>query len=168
MTEASTTIPALALAAVLTYAAITKVVRPAEWSTALAGYRFGRAEPLMRGLVPASEAAVAATCVASPVLGARLALALLAAMAVAVLRAARGRIDGRLPCGCFGGTAERSAQALLLRIGALGGVAAVTLAGPGLWSDVEPLPALLVLVGVTVAGATIGLWRHASKDFVRR
>lgn len=156
-TGRATPVPALALAAVFGLAAAAKALRWRAWRRALTAYRIPA--PLEEGAgiaVPLAEAAVTASILAGATeLGAGLALVLLLAFSVAVLRAARTQ-GHRLPCGCFGRAGSRSVRAILARNLAIAGlaIAAVTSGrspvptlGPG-----DAVPAVLASVGAALAG----------------
>jgi hypothetical protein len=98
----------------------------------------------------------------APRAGAALAVALLAAFSLVVLRG-RSRQGEKLPCGCFGRSRERDYRTMLLRNALLGLLAAVVLlseregsalAGVSLPDGAELFPALLVAIGVLVAAWT--------------
>ena len=153
----------IALACVFGVAAVAKLTRSAEWRVALEGYALGPVKPVAAVGVPVAEFCVVALAIsglARP--AAWLAIALVAAFSVAIVRAARRR-PGRLPCGCFGSRATRSPSALLARNALLLVLAALVAAAPGQSrfgilhapTGHEIVPTVLVLVGGTVALAVL-------------
>lgn len=146
-------VPSL-LAVAFVWAALAKASRPPAWRSALLGYRLPDqlVTPALVG-VPVVEVVAAfllAAGGAATKAGAALAVALLAAFSLAVLRARRLEGD-RLPCGCFGGTGSRDYRLMLVRNAFLGAVAAAVLLVPRLAryelevpSSGEVVPALLV------------------------
>jgi hypothetical protein len=148
---------ALVLAVVFAWAALAKVVRFRAWREALAGYRLpAGAERAARPSVPAAEGVTVALLVAggdATQAGAALALALVGAFSLAVLRAQRLQGD-RLPCGCFGGAGSRDYRLMLVRNGTLGAAAAIALLYPaagavqvGAPDASQAVPAALAAVG---------------------
>lgn len=148
------------LAAAFFWAAIAKASRPAAWRAALLGYRLPG--PLVMPalvLVPVAEITAGVLLSAGGVAGkagAALAVALLAAFSLAVVRARRLTGD-RLPCGCFGGSGTRDFRLMLVRNAALGAVAAAILLVPAVaryeleaLEGSQLLPALLVALGVVL------------------
>lgn len=152
---------ALLLAATFSWSAVIKALRPRLWRQTLARYRLP--SPLGGAALfgaPMLELAVAGGILAGLVhAGSALALGLLAAFSLAVLRL-RSIEGDRLPCGCFGKTDARDYRAILARNAALAGAAALALMAPrdarvlsGLAAPgaSELLPALLVLLGIALA-----------------
>jgi methylamine utilization protein MauE len=153
----ATPVAAVILAATFAWAALAKIIRFHRWREALAGYALPAAlERAARIGVPAAEGAVPVSILAGAMpAGAGLALALLAAFSLVVVRARRLRGD-RLPCGCFGRTVTRDVRLILARAAILGGIAVVALAGPGRLAVTLPratewLPAGLAVGGVVLA-----------------
>ncbi len=152
-------VAAAALAIAFAWSAAWKIARVATWWRVLPAYRLGGATKPVAIAVPALEAAVPAlVIVRSPAAAGFLALVLLVAFSLAILRV---RILGgaRLRCGCFG-AAERTTNQLLLRNAALGVLAAVgTAAGGGgapalaLPASGQVLPFLMTLGGLVVITA---------------
>jgi hypothetical protein len=159
---------AAGLGLVFAWAAIAKPLRWAQWKEALDGY--GWPSPVARAIastVPLLEAAAGIALLAGPRrAGAALSLALLAGSSFAVARLGENT-GGRVPCGCFGKTAERDARLVLARNAFLGMIAGVVLLldrpEPAPWRAppaAELIPAALVLAGLTLAGWT--LWRTSA------
>lgn len=161
MPETVARIAPLLLALAFAWAAIAKLSGFDRWRTALAGYSLPSAiERPSAVLVPIVELAVAFVTIAVSVrIGAIAAVVLLALFSLAILRARAIKGD-RLPCGCFGGSAERHYSTMMMRNAALAILAAIVLV-----SDTEPgaalsslpqgsdvVPAALVLAGVVLVG----------------
>lgn len=155
------------------WAAIAKASRPSAWRAALLGYALPR--PLVVPvlvLVPALELVTGFLLSAggdASKAGAALAVALLAAFSLAVLRARQVRGD-RLPCGCFGGSGSRDYRLMLVRNVFLGAVAAAILLVPRVAryeleapDSSQALPALLVGVGVALVGWLVMTARGAGR-----
>ena len=164
-----------ALAIVFGWASVAKLLRPRRWRAALDGYRLP--SPVARSAslgVPGAEAAVAGLVVAGATRsGAALALALLAAFSLAVVRA-RHLAGDRLPCGCFGRAAVRDYRTMLIRNALLALLAAVVLLagrdialGRGLDvpSSGELIPAALLCLGT---GLVVYVLRRAMPLLVHR
>ncbi len=144
------------------WAAIAKASRPSAWRHALVGYRLpaGMTTPALV-LVPVFEIVAGVLLSAGgdgSRAGAALAVALLAAFSLAVLRARRLQGD-QLPCGCFGGSGSRDYRLMLVRNAVLGAVAAAILVvRPVAEYELEPpaasqaLPAVLVGLGLVLVG----------------
>ena len=162
------------LGAVFAAAAGAKLVRWQVWTRTLQSYRLGPFESVTRILVPAAELGVAGLVLAGEQRAAGLlALALLAAFSVAIVRAAAGK--ERLACGCFGRARAKKPEVLVGRNVLLMGLAVLTAAGPatssvrlGLPSGQELVPAGLALLGaMLVLGllrATLDLARPRHRD----
>jgi hypothetical protein len=156
--SASSGLGAWVLAASFGWAAAAKLLRREAWTEALRAYGLG---PLGRPAtigVPVLEAGVGVLVVAGlPRSGAVLALGLLIAFSVAILRA-RGLVGDRLPCGCFGRKGRLDLRLALFRNVALGALAALVVATPRGVQDLrwptssELLPAVMVGVGTILAG----------------
>lgn len=160
MTLALARFASVLLALAFAWSALGKTMSWQAWRTALAGYGLGPAERPAAVLAPAVEAVVALLLVATAELGAALAVALLSAFSLGVLRA-RSLQGDRLPCGCFGGARSRDFRLMLIRNWVLmllcaavlvSGLKGSVLAG-GLPEDFETLPVILI-----VAGAGLGAW----------
>jgi uncharacterized membrane protein YphA (DoxX/SURF4 family) len=156
--EAST----LLLAAVFTWAGLTKVLGPRRWSRDLQAYRLSRpfrAVGLL--LVPWLELLVAAVALTGPPRwAAALVLALLAAFSIAIARARVLAGTNQLACGCFGGNATRDYRLLLLRNGLLAVPAVHVLVSEAPSEPLVDLGAGLrvgILGGLTLA-ATAWIW----------
>jgi hypothetical protein len=149
-----------ALAAVFAWAGLAKVVDPARWRRALAGYRLGAADRALAMAVPLAELAVAALLLSGRhEEGAALALALLAVFSAAVLRA-RSLQGDRVACGCFGRARTRDYRSLLGRNAALGALATFTLAGraTGPLVDLPPVRADEALpIALTAIATALGM-----------
>ena len=91
------------LAAAFTWAAASKIAKPARWRRALTSYRLPPAlERVAVWAVPASEALVPLLVVAGlSRVAAIWSVALLTVFTVTLVASPR-RMDGRIPCGCFG------------------------------------------------------------------
>lgn len=152
---------ALVLVVTFSWSTVAKVARPALWRETLARYR--PAQPLDTLALfgaPLFEAAVVGGIAGGlPHASAALALALLAAFSLAVLRL-RGLEGDRLPCGCFGKTKARDFRLMLARNAALAVAAALVLGAPrdarflaglAVPQASEIIPAVLVLLGIALA-----------------
>src|SRR5919106_1142731 len=164
MPEVTARLATLGLAALLAWAAMVKVVRWDAWRAALADYRLPhRLELVGAAGTPVVEFGVVALLLSpAPRAGAALAVALLAAFSLVVLRG-RSVHGEKLPCGCFGRSRERDYRTMLVRNALLGILAAIVLiadrdesalAGLSLPNGRELVPALLIALGVIVAGWT--------------
>jgi uncharacterized membrane protein YphA (DoxX/SURF4 family) len=154
------------LALVFAWAGLTKVFSPNRWRKDLQAYRLSRPlRALGVLLVPWLELLVTVTAVAGRARwAAGIALALLLAFSVAIVRARILVGSNQLACGCFGGHATRDYRLLLLRNGLLAGPAVYVVAsgaprpyGPLLGPAVAH-PAVL-LVGLVLVAAVWILWR---------
>lgn len=151
-------LPSLAaaiLAGAFAWAAAAKVLRWGVWRDALPAYRLGPLEALAAVAVPLAEITVVALVVGGrPAAAGVVALALLAAFSLALVRA---RTGGEAPCACFGRRKVRSLRVLLARNAALAVAAALSLGAEGRRLSLpamDPLPAALALLG---AAAAVGL-----------
>lgn len=156
------TVPVLAsylLALTFAWAAVAKAVRASTWSAMLDGYGFtGATARAISIAVPAAELGIAvllATGLRS--IGAALALALLAAFSLAILRAVTTQ-GTRLPCGCFGDTKERDFRLMLLRNALLAALAAVILVGQRSRTTLLQDPTDGVPLVLTLAGGVVICW----------
>jgi hypothetical protein len=165
---------AASLATVFGVASAGKVLSPRRWRESLTAYRLGPLERPALVSVPLAEGTVAGLVVAGAAATASiLALLLLAAFSVAILRA-RALHGSLVPCGCFGGTRARDFRVLLGRNLALALLAAgVLVTGASFpllqWTRSpgggELLPAVLVVAGLVLAAwlgrmATVTLRRQ--------
>jgi hypothetical protein len=152
----------LALVLVFAWSAAAKVLRMKEWREAVPRYRLpGVLTPLTVAGVPVAEAGVVILfLVGASRVAAALTLLLLAAFSMAVMRARRLEGD-RLPCGCFGKTKRRDYRVMIVRNAALALLAMPVLLrgsdtslseGVGAPSASEIVPALLVVIGLALAG----------------
>jgi Methylamine utilisation protein MauE len=149
------------LAGTFGWAGVTKLVDRRGWRRTLAGYALPAAVRRTVGLgVPLAELGVpAAVLLGSPRAGARLALVLLAAFSLVILRTRVRGGSREITCGCFGGATARDFRLLLGRNAVLA-AAAVASAGapaspmlhwPGSPGEGELLPFLLAVTGCAVA-----------------
>ena len=115
---------------VFLWSGAAKALRWERWKVALGGYRLPRwLEVVARPGVIIAEWGIALLLLAGVTrVGAALALAVLSAFSLAILRA-RSLQGDHLPCGCFGGRGERDYRAMLVRNALLEGIAAVSLIG---------------------------------------
>ena len=151
---------AAVVAAVFGWAALAKALGPHAWLRALGAYGLPSA---VRGAaavgVALAESAVAIAFVAGPpTFASAMALGLLAAFSLAVLRG-RALHGDRLPCGCFGSSARRDWRSMLARNIALAGLAAIAFvqrANVPLPTARDPLPAVLTAVGVILVVLLVG------------
>jgi hypothetical protein len=160
MPEDIARIVAIVLAAIFGWAAIAKVLRPKDWTTALAGYGLDvRVKMTAAVLVPAAEAAAAILLITAHAIGAAFALALVAGFSLAVLRARSVR-GSRLPCGCFGASKVRDYRELLARNAVLGALAGVVLVSQRLESLELATPGIgdILPVALAAGGLIVALW----------
>jgi hypothetical protein len=161
------TFAAAVLAAVFTWAAASKIASPRRWRRALSALELPRGlERVGAWAVPSSEALVPILVVAGmPRVAAVWSGALLTVFSVTLV-ASRGRMGGRVACGCFGGRESvefRSVlarNALLLTIAAfvaIGGADAAATWLPGAPAVGDALPLALTL-GALAAAALVA-WR---------
>jgi hypothetical protein len=161
MPESIARIAVVLLTCAFGWAGIAKLVGLHRWRAVLGQYGLpasvAKAGTL---LVPVTELAVAVTLVAFSARGGAIAVILcIALFSLAILRA-RSINGDRLPCGCFGGSAERHYRTMMLRNGGLGVLAAIVLVHrnelqpilPSMPTDGEVLPALLTLAGTVLVG----------------
>ena len=155
------------LAAVFTWAAASKIAKPTRWRRALASYRLPPAlERVAVWAVPASEALVPLLVVAGlPRVAAVWSVALLTVFTVTLVASPR-RMDGRVPCGCFGARGSIALRSAIARNALLLAVAvSVMIQGadaPAIWLPGSPalgdaLPLALTL-GALVAAVLVA-WR---------
>jgi len=149
--------PAL-LAATFGWAALAKLLGRESWSEGIRAYSLpDRVERLALPSVPLAEASVAALLLGGAIrAGAVVALLLLAAFSLALIRAGFG---GTLPCGCFGGRARRSVRWLLARNGALSlaGLASLLLGSPIPFPS-TPGPGELLPAALSIWGLGLAVW----------
>lgn len=153
---------ALALLVTFGWAAAAKVLLPARWRDAVSGYGLARSvEVVALVLVPVGELAVVLLLATGQTrAGAALALSLVAAFSLVVVRA-RGLGRRRLPCGCFGSSKEVEGSTMLVRNGLLAALSALLLvAGRDIApTDIERgdlIPVLLSVIGLAAAGWMVG------------
>jgi hypothetical protein len=150
-------VPAVVLAGTFGLAAATKLIGPGRWRSVVNSHGLpGPVATVAAAVVPVAEAAVTALVVAGAVhAGATLAVVLLVAFSVALVRLRR-RSGDRVPCGCFGRTRSRGVRFLLARNAALILVAIAAGRGPDRLDPVlmpqtpELVPAMLAGVGLVV------------------
>lgn len=173
MPETVARIAPLFLALAFSWAGIAKLSRFERWRSVLAGYGLPDAiVPATAIVVPLAELAVAFVTIAVSVrTGALAAAIMLGLFSIAILRARTVKGD-RLPCGCFGGSAERHYSTMMARNLGLGALAAIALFGDGsgpvlsaLPSGTDLLPAILVLLGLALV-----LWvaSQTTRSFQRK
>jgi uncharacterized membrane protein YphA (DoxX/SURF4 family) len=155
------------LAAAFTWAAASKIAKPAHWRRALTSYRLPPAlERVAVWAVPASEALVPLLVVAGlSRVAAIWSVALLTVFTVTLVASPR-RMDGRVPCGCFGARGSIALRSAIARNALLLAVAvSVMIQGadaPAIWLPGSPalgdaLPLALTL-GALVAAVLVA-WR---------
>jgi hypothetical protein len=154
MLSAAVRVVCIALGATFAWAAIAKLLGWRRWTETLARYRLGRGlQPFASGAVPATEAVASALLVGGAHrAGGAVAIALLAAFSLAVVRA-RALGDAEAPCGCFGRADVRDYRHVLARNALLTLAAAFALlAGrqtpPSTTGGAAGLPVVLVAVGL--------------------
>jgi hypothetical protein len=161
------TFAAAVLAAVFAWAAASKVAAPRRWRRALAAMELPRSlERVAAWAVPASEALVPLLVVVGlPRVAAVWSGVLLIVFSVTLV-ASRGRISGRVTCGCFGGRESVALRSVLARNALLLAMAAsVAIRGveaPAVWLPGAPaigdaLPLALTLGAL--AAAVLVAWR---------
>jgi hypothetical protein len=160
MADAIAVLAALGLVVVFAWAGIAKILRPDPWRTDLrVTFRLPRPVAAVAFVVmPWAELSVVAALLTGWYrLGATLAIVLLLASSVAIVRARVIQGTNVLSCGCFGGSAPRDYRVLLLRNGGLIALAiALLLASPD-----GPLPhgRVDVLVGALLTLASVAaIW----------
>lgn len=141
-----------ALAATFAWAGAAKLGRPAETAEAFSDLGLPRPAALARA-VPAVELLLAVALLAAPGAGAAVALVLLVAFCVVLVRALRGGVEVR--CACFGQAGGPPLSWVdLVRNGLLGLLAAFALT-----AGLEPrLPSLVAVAAVAIewlAGAGV-------------
>lgn len=154
---------AVVLAATFAWAGAAKLSRPDDTASGFAGLGLGGAAALAM-VVPAVELVLAVALLAAPAVGGAVALVLLAAFSVVLLRAVRRGVEVR--CACFGQAGGPPLSPVdLLRNGLLAGLAALaTAAGP---TPRVPAPAAVAAVAAAVvagAGLLRALRRRRSRD----
>jgi hypothetical protein len=154
MLSAAVRVVCIALGATFAWAAIAKLLGWRRWVEALGRYRLGRdLQSFASVAVPASEAVASALLVGGAHrAGAAVAIGLLAAFSLAVVRA-RALGDGDAPCGCFGRADVRDYGHVLARNALLTVTAAFVLLAerqttPSTTGGVAALPVVLVAVGI--------------------
>ena len=161
------TFAAAVLAAVFTWAAASKVVSPRRWRRALAALGLPRSlERVAVWAVPSSEALVALLVMAGLPRAAAIWSGTLLVVFSVTLVASRGRMSGRVACGCFGGRDSVELRSVLARNALLLAIAAfVAIRGadaPAVWLPAAPavrdaLPLALTLGAL--AAAILVAWR---------
>jgi hypothetical protein len=151
---------ALLLLVTFAWAGLFKVIRFADWRSSLVSYQFPmRVRQAVAVGVPVAElTAVTLLAFGNFKVAGAVILAMVAVFSLAVARA-RALQGNKLPCGCFKAGDVQDVRLILLRNAILATLAAfLTLAGPSAESlvmEVDDLaPALLVIVGVALAGWT--------------
>jgi hypothetical protein len=152
----------LLLAVVFAWAGVVKLVRPTAWRAALQGYSLPPKVRLVTAwAVPVAELDVAAVLAFGSLrLGSALALAMLGAFSIAVLRARRFH-GATLPCGCFGGVRARPVRHLLARNALLASLGVMAILAPparvpiALPGAAQFLPALMTVAGVGLAALAL-------------
>lgn len=158
---------AAVLAAVSAWAAASKIAAPARWRRALATYDVP--EPLERIAVwgvPSSEALVPLLVVAGLPRGAAVWSIALLVVFSGTLVASRGRLGGRVACGCFGGRGSVDLRSVLARNALLLAIAGLVVVQgvdvPPVWLPGMPRPGdalpLTLTMGALAAAALVA-WR---------
>ncbi|MGI9023079.1 MAG: MauE/DoxX family redox-associated membrane protein [Acidimicrobiales bacterium] len=153
---------AVVLAGVFVRAGVAKAVRPAKTATGFAALGIPAA-PAVARVVPAVELALAIALLAFPRIGAAVALVVLAAFSVFLVRAVRAGVT--VGCNCFGQARADPLSSLdLVRNGLLGLLAAATLtadrpAVPG----IVDLAVIMVAVAAGAAGLRSARGRHSRR-----
>ncbi len=156
-------LPLATLMAVFAWSAVAKAVGPAAWRWALSGFHLPRALSVPAFVaVPVAEAAVVGLgSLGLGSAGAWLALSLLGAFSIAVIRA-RLLTGEAVPCGCFGARTARDWRLVLARNALLAAVAAWALAqgsgAPSGWSEVIPRGGELVPAALAIGGVFAAAW----------
>jgi hypothetical protein len=161
------TFAAALLAAVFAWAAASKIAAPARWRRALTAWRLPPAlERVAVRAVPASEVLVPLLVVAGlPRVAAVWSVALLTVFTVTLVASPR-RMDGRVPCGCFGARESIALRSVIARNVLLLAVATSVMVrgvdAPATWLPGSPvlgdaLPLALTLGALAAAALTA--WR---------
>lgn len=161
MPETIARIGSVLLAGAFGWAALAKLTDLGRWRSVLGRYGLpSLVVAIATPAVPLGELGIAVTTVTVSARGGAIAaIGALVMFSLAIVRA-RSISGDRLPCGCFGGSAERHYQTMMLRNAGLGTLAAIVLLSRG---DLEPalppvpstgevLPALLALAGTILIG----------------
>lgn len=165
---------ALVLTVVFAWSAAVKVLRWGTWRAIVPRYRLpSGVEAVTLGAVPIVEGAVPILFLAGASRSAAaLALALLAAFSLAVLRARRLQGD-RLPCGCFGTATARDYRVVIARNALLGAAAALVMVpgrdvalfeGLGAPGASDVVPVLLAATGVALIAWMLWTLRASSRS----
>ena len=174
MPETTARIASILLAVAFAWAGIAKLLTYRSWRAVLD--RYGLPRPLgavVAPIVPVAELVLAAVIVfVSPRVGAIAAVGALAAFSLAIMRA-RAIQGDRLPCGCFGGSAERNYQTMIVRNAVLGTLATIVLISRIRTAiDLPPPPtaADAVPVALVIVGCALALWTalHTASSLRRR
>lgn len=141
------TLAAVVLAATLTWAAIGKARSPRSSERAVIAFGVPRRlAPVVAMALPPTELAVAVMLIAVPRIGALVAVALLGAFSVAVLRVIRTASGDPVLCACFGAATAPVSPATLARNLVLVAAAAVTAVAT---NPVRQVPAFTSVVTMT-------------------
>ena len=161
------TFAAAVLAAVFTWAAASKIVSPRRWRRALAALELPpRLERVAVWSVPSGEALVPLLVLAGLPRAAAVWSGTLLIVFSVTLVVTRGRMNGRVACGCFGGRESVELRSVLARNALLLAIAAsVAIRGadaPAVWLPGAPtvgdaLPMTLALGAL--AAAVLVAWR---------
>lgn len=151
-----------ALAATFAWAAAAKLSRRAVWREALGAHALpGWIERVAEPAIPVLELGIVLFVLAGRVReGAMLAMLLLAAFSLALLRARRSD-DGLVPCGCFGGRTGRSVRWLLTRNATLALISTMAfvfgepIPFPSSPRAAELVPVLMTAVGILLAAGVL-------------
>jgi hypothetical protein len=164
------TFAAAVLAAVFSWAAASKVLAPRRWRRALSSTALPqRLERVAVWAVPSSEALVPLLVLAGLPRAAAVWSGTLLVVFSVTLVAARGRVSGRVACGCFGGRGSVEVRSVLARNALLLAIAAsVAVRGadaPAVWLPGVPaaddaLPLMLTLGAL--AAAVLVAWRTSA------
>lgn len=156
------TLAAGALALLFAWAGLAKVLRAERWRQDLMRYRlprYVRASAFL--LLPWVELLVVVALIAgAPELGAAVALGLMLAFSIAILRARLMQEGNKLGCGCFGNSAALDYRVMLLRNAAMAALLVLVLAadaqGDGGQAPVSSPSGLLAgLLGLVVVAAAL-------------
>jgi hypothetical protein len=152
-----------ALALLFGWAGLAKVLRAERWRQDLIRYRLPRSVRVSAFLLlPWVELSVVMALIAgAPAAGAAVALGLMLAFSVAILRARLLQQGNKLGCGCFGNSVVLDYRIMLLRNAAMAALLVFVLAanaeGDGRQMMVSPPIGLLaLLLGLVLVAA--GLW----------
>jgi len=161
---------AAALASVFSWSAVSKAVGAKRWRRTLAAHRLpSAAERIASWSVPLGEAFVPVLVLMGSARAAGAwSLSLLVVFSMELVRVRR-LVDGRVPCGCFGGRDAVDVRAALVRNAGLGLLATVValfgldrpaIRWPGAPGTADLVPFVLALVAVLATALTA--WRASS------